>query len=252
MQSHYLRRNDLQGLQEELEAVRNESNYFIYAVSHDFAAPLRAVAGFSLLLQKECEGVLNEKSKRYLEFIISGGAKAQAMLQGLLKYSRLNTQSGPSEIVEVSWLIGKCRSELKDRIKQCRGAIHIEGALPAISVDVEQFSLLFMVLLDNALTYYRCGVPPQVHCSAEESEFCWKFMIRDNGIGIESQSSTRIFELFRRLHTDEEYAGVGVGLTLAKRVVERHGGTIGVSSAQGGGSIFWFTVPKQHSGGDLG
>lgn len=233
-------------MQVELEAVRGNFNSFVYTVSHDFGTPLRAVVSFSSLLHKDYGHLLDEKGKRYLEFITGGGEKAQAMMQGLLQYSRLYTRLKPPEVVDVPRLVDGCIAALKEKIAKNNARILVDGVLPHVMAERDQMFQLFMALLDNAITYYVDGLRPQVTISVEEQQAHWKFMIEDNGIGIPPEQIQRIFELFRRLHTDSEYPGVGMGLTIAKRIVEYHGGCIGVQSAASGGSVFWFTISRSN------
>ncbi len=234
-------------LPDPLEAVRNELNDFTYTVSHDLGAPLRSVVSFSKLIQQKYEHSLDDKGKHYLEFVTSGGEKAQAMLQGLLQYSRLRTQAKPPEPVNISALVEKCRIALKDRISACAAFLIADSPLPIIEADPDQLFMLFMAVLNNSLTYRRPDVALRIVITASETQDNWKFTIEDNGIGIPAAQSTRIFGLFKRLHTDEEYAGIGMGLTLSRRIVERHGGTIGTLLAESGGVLLWFTLAKSQT-----
>jgi light-regulated signal transduction histidine kinase (bacteriophytochrome) len=236
-----------QTLQHELETIKHEFNDFTYTVSHDLGAPLRAVVSFSKLIMEKYENSLDEKGKRYLDFVLTGGQKAQSMLQGLLQYSRLHTQANPHKPVAVSDIIHQCRTVLKDKISACGADLAVDGLLPTVEADPEQLLTLFAALLDNALTYHKPGAPPTICVGATEQAGNWQFMIRDNGIGISQAHSARIFDLFKRLHTDEEYPGIGMGLTLARRIVDLHGGAIEAIPGEHGGTVIRFTLAKTAS-----
>lgn len=235
----------MEELERALAAERQAFQDFIYSVSHDLGAPLRAVVNFSKLLDEKYRPVLDEKGLRYLAFIVDGGGKAQAMLAGLLDYSRLNTQVGAFSDVDMSALVERCLATLRERIRQCGAQIAIASPLPAVSGDPEQLACLWHCLLDNALKFRKEGEAPSIRISAETLAEGWRFCVRDNGIGIDPKFHTRIFGLFKRLHTDEEYEGIGIGLTLAQKIVERHGGKLWVESAPGQGATFWFTLMRQ-------
>jgi len=231
-------------LKDQLFAVRNEFMDFTYTISHDLGTPLRAVVNFSKLLATQGEGTLNEKCTRYLQFVIEGGEKLQAMLTGLVHYSRLNTQGKPPETLEIGAIIGQCHASLKEKIADCKGTIRVHGTLPGITADPEQCFQLFLVLVDNALTYHAPGVAPEIHISAQDMGNAWQFSVEDNGIGIAPANAERVFEVFKRLHTDEEYPGTGMGLALARKIVGRHGGEIRIAAGKNGGTLCWFTFPK--------
>lgn len=231
-------------LKRQLLATQEEFKDFTYTVSHDFGAPLRAVVNFSKMLSERNGAALDDKSLLYLRFITQGGEKMQEMLTGLLQFSRLNTQAKPPTPLSVPTLIGQCHVVLKDKIAARKANIAIHGTLPDVVADADQFFQLLLALLDNALTYHNPGASPQIKIAAYDEGMFWKFTIEDNGVGIPSHSAGRVFKVFKRLHTDEEYPGAGMGLALAKKIVERHGGDIGVMSEEHGGTCCWFTVPK--------
>jgi len=231
-------------LQDELAATRNEYKEFVYVVSHDFGAPLRAVVSFSKILADQYEHALDEKGVRYLRFITEGGEKMQAMLAGMVQYSRLNTQQSQPEPLEAAAVIGKCHAALREKIAACKGTISVSGELPEITMDAAQCLRLFLAVIDNALTYHAKGVTPQVRIAAQDAGNAWKFRVEDNGIGIAAADTARVFEVFKRLHTDDEYPGIGMGLALARKIVRLHGGEIGIDPGKNGGSVCWFTLAK--------
>ena len=214
---------------------------YAYAVSHDLSAPVRAMVEFSRMLVEENAAALSADGREYLSLIVENGEKLQAMMDGLLQYSRLNTMAKPFTSVSIARLVEDCRTVLAPLIAQTGATFHI-GALPTLTVDMEQVMLLFHALIHNAMTYRREGRAPHIVIGAEEKNGVWVFTVADNGIGIAEAHREKIFKLFRRLHTDEECAGIGVGLTLAEKIVRRHGGSIGVEQNPNGGSIFTFTL----------
>ena len=224
-------------------SANDELQAFVYTISHDLGAPLRAVVSFSDMLAEKYAGKLDERGLRYLEFVLEGGHKAQAMLAGLLEYSRVATQAAPFAPVECGRVVGRCLHALADQIKESEAKVEV-GPMPYVMGDGAQIFQVFAALLTNALTYHRPDAPPHIRLLAWTEGDHWKIAVRDNGIGVDPRFVGRIFEMFKRLHTDEEYPGAGMGLTLARRIVERHGGAIGCQPAEGGGTEFWFTLPQ--------
>jgi light-regulated signal transduction histidine kinase (bacteriophytochrome) len=235
---------DIHHLQERVSAIETEFNDFIYTVSHDLGAPLRAVVNFSKLLDEKHIEMLDETARCYMAFVTEGGEKAQAMLTGLVNYSRLNTLAKPLISLETTAVIARCRKALKDKMAACKGSVLIHGTLPTVMADADQLFQLFCALVDNALTYQPPGNKPRVQISALDTGNEWKFFVADNGIGIPPENAERVFKIFKRLHTDAEYPGVGMGLALAGKIVSRHGGKIGIMPSDGRGTVCWFTLPK--------
>jgi chemotaxis family two-component system sensor kinase Cph1 len=166
----------------------------------------------------------------------------QAMFSGLLEYSRINTLAKPFSHVDCNTVLDHCRLVFQDKIKASKATLTIEP-LPVIDMDAEQCMQLFLALLDNALKFHAANNPPDIKVFAEKRENRWLFTVQDNGIGIDPKFYQKIFLLFQRLHTDEEYPGAGIGLAFAKKIVERHGGKIWVDSTPGAGASFRFSIP---------
>jgi light-regulated signal transduction histidine kinase (bacteriophytochrome) len=225
----------------DAEAIAQEFKDFAYNVSHDLHAPIRAMVEFSRLLKAENPEILSEESKLYLSMIIQSGEKLQAMLMGLLDYSRLNTLN-PFTCVDFNSLLGQCRVQLKEKIAASKGVLEIES-LPTLQVDADQCRQLFFSLLDNAFKFSTKIGPPYVHVAVRKLEGHWLFTVKDNGIGIASEFHAAIYAPFYRLHGDKEYSGVGMGLALAKKIVTRHDGKMWVESSPGNGTSFHFTLP---------
>jgi len=234
----------MQILQEKLEATEDAFREFIYTVSHDLGAPLRAIVNFSKLIREKHSAGWDDTGHRYMDFVTEGGEKMQALLNGLVQYSRLNTQAKPLVPLETAAIVEQCRAVLKDKIAAANGSLTIDGNFPIVMADPDQLFQLFLALLDNALTYRRKDMPPQIVLRVADNGHEWKFVIEDNGIGILPTDTERVFHLFRRLHSDDEYPGIGMGLTIAKKIIERHGGDIGLLPSRNGGTIAWFSLPQ--------
>jgi light-regulated signal transduction histidine kinase (bacteriophytochrome) len=222
--------------------VAEEFKQYAYSVSHDVSAPVRAMVEFSKLLSTEESAGLSTDGKEYLSFIVENGQKLQAMMDGLLEYSRLNTQASAPTKVDMNQLVRVTISELDGVIKRTGAVIEI-GELPTLYADAEQLKRLFHALIDNALKFQRLGNVPIVNISAKQTSNGFEFAVADNGIGISSVHQQSIFQPFKRLHTDEEYPGVGMGLTLARKIAQRHGGTLTCSANTPNGVILTLTLP---------
>ncbi|HYH62865.1 MAG TPA: ATP-binding protein [Solirubrobacterales bacterium] len=225
----------------ELEQANDELKEFAYVASHDLTEPLRTIAGFVQLLKQRYEGQLDESADEFIGFIVDGTERMQALIEGLLSYSR----TGRSELVT-------SRVDLNDTLNRAIGALaasiaesgaEIEmGELPVISGDPTQLGRLFENLVSNAVKF-KSDRAPVVRIGAEFKGGAWHFFVSDNGIGIDERHRERIFNVFERLHGSREYQGTGIGLSICKKVVERHGGRIWVEDTPGGGSTFKFVLP---------
>jgi light-regulated signal transduction histidine kinase (bacteriophytochrome) len=192
-------------------------------------------------LLEEHKHVLNDEGREYLSIIVDSGRKIQAMMDGLLQYSRLNTRARPFTPVPVKTAIDKAFILLEKRIADSQATFEI-SSLPVIIADSDQLIQLFHALIDNALKFQPQQNNPQIKIDAQKIERGWQFSITDNGIGIDDSYRDKIFKLFQRLHSDHAYPGVGVGLTLALKIVQRHGGRIWHTGKPGKGSAFYFTL----------
>jgi signal transduction histidine kinase len=221
----------------------DEMQQFAYIVSHDLQEPVRTVVGFCQLLERRYKGRLDERADEYIQFVVDGGKRMQSLLQDVLQYSRVTTRPQPLETVESTMALNDALARLQLPIEGS-GAQITYDALPTIQADHSQLLQLFKHLIDNAIKFHGPR-PPRVHISAAGDGHEWRFSVRDNGIGISPQHFQHIFQIFRRLHARDEYPGTGIGLAIAKRIVERHGGRIWVESVVGAGSVFHFTIPRR-------
>jgi PAS domain S-box-containing protein len=224
---------------EQLNRSNEELGQFAYIASHDLQEPLRMVASYTALLSKRYKGRLDSDADEFIAFAVDGASRMHRLIQGLLAYSRVGSKG--KELLNTS-----SEDALQQALQNLRGAMEESGArvthdpLPGVLADEMQLVQLFQNLVGNAIKYQRPGIP-LVHIAATaDGGRKWTFSVRDNGLGIESQYFERIFGMFQRLHKREEFAGMGIGLAICKKIVERHGGSISVESTLGEGSIFRF------------
>ena len=200
------------------------------------------VAIFTQLLERQYKEKLNADADEYIGFIVEGSHRMKDLIDDLLTFSRLNTEAKEFELIDLENALGDVLLNLKASIEENNVTI-THDLLPIIKVDSSQIRQLFQNLITNAIKFHD-KEPPKIHISAEDSGKEWLFCVRDNGIGIDRENQEKIFNVFNRLHTREEYEGTGIGLSIAKRIVNRHGGQIWVESEPGKGANFYFTIPK--------
>ena len=241
---------DRKRIEEELRKRTNElarSNadleQFAYVASHDIKEPLRMVISYLHLLEKNYSDKLDDKALGYMHFAVDGAARMQAMIGDLLAYSHLDTNGKSFTPVNMDEVLAMVLNDLRVSIKESGASITNE-TLPTVTADTSQMVLLLENLIGNSIKY-RGEEAPQIHVSAHDDGREWVFTVEDNGIGIDPKHKGSLFQMFQRLHTREEYEGTGMGLALARRVVERHGGRIWVESEVGKGSTFFFTIPAR-------
>ena len=228
-------------LNEELRRSNTELQQFAYIAAHDLREPLRTIASYTALLAKQFSSYLDADTKENVAFVISATKRMQQLIDDLLTYSRIHTHAKGSRPTDCTELIEKVLGSLQTAMEET-GARITYADLPVISADSSQFEQVFTNLITNALKF-RSAEAPTVHITAQSQQGSWLFAFRDNGIGLEMEYGERIFQMFQRLHTMDEYPGTGIGLALCRRIIERHGGRIWVESELGRGSTFFFTVP---------
>lgn len=229
-------------LEKEIQSLREEFQNFVYLVSHDLQAPFRSIIGFSRLIMENEAERLDARGQKHFAMVMKGGEKGQAMVDGLLQYSRVYTQAARPEKVDMNAVLRQALQALEPEIR-LSGLTLEAGKLPTLLADKDQVHKLFICLLDNAMKFRREDVAPSVTITAENKSDEWWFSVTDNGIGIEHGAGEKVFEVFRRLHTEQEYPGIGMGLALARRIVERHGGNIEISPEITAGTRVVFTLP---------
>ncbi len=226
----------------ELARSNKELEQFAYVASHDLQEPLRMVAGFVSLLEKKYKGRLDEKADKYIRFAVDGSLRMEKLIEGLLAYSRVSTRGIEFRRVDLEQVFNEAAANLSAAIRESKAHVTRDD-LPAVMGDETQLLQLLQNLIGNAVKFRKTDVPPEVHISAQKKETEWLFEVRDNGIGIKKEDFGKLFQVFQRLHSREEYPGTGIGLAVCKKIVERHGGRIWVESVPGEGTSFFFTIP---------
>ena len=225
----------------DLEQSNRELQEFAHVVSHDLQEPLRMVSSYLQLLERKYRGRLDEKADTYIHFAVDGARRMQSLIEGLLNYSRI----GRSEFgwVNTNQAFADAVANLATAIRESHGEVS-SGVLPSVWGDATQMLQLFQNLVANGVKYRKRGVPPRIVVSAAQGQNEWVFSVRDNGIGIKKEDHETVFQMFRRLHTKDEYPGTGIGLASCKKIVEQHQGRIWVESSPGEGTTIFFTIPS--------
>ncbi|HIE31889.1 MAG TPA: PAS domain S-box protein [Methanosarcinales archaeon] len=235
----------LEDVNQKLAESNKELQDFAYVASHDLREPLRKIASFGRLLEESLEGKLDEDQQENFEFMIDGANRMQEMVNAILSYSRVATRAKPPEAVDLNRIIDDLKGlELSGRLEETAGTIVVPEPLPSVYADPTQVRQLFQNLIGNGLKYHQQGRPPEITIRASEMDGMVRAEVSDNGIGIAEDRHDDVFIMFRRLHPRKDYEGTGIGLSVCKRIVDRHGGNIWISSTPGEGSTFYFTLPK--------
>jgi PAS domain S-box-containing protein len=233
----------------EVQKSNEELQQFAYIASHDLQEPLRSISGHLSLLEKRYQKAFDEQGLRSLHFAVDGAARMRDLIQALLSYARIGTQKIDVVRVDFARVIEQVKIDLEYTITQHQAQI-THGELPTLTVSKNQMVQLFGNLVGNAIKFKRKDTPPIIEIAAVATAEGWKFSVKDNGIGIEPAYFDRIFKIFQKLHTREEYPGTGIGLSVCKRIVERHNGRIWVESEPGGGTTFFFTIRDTPEGSE--
>ena len=235
----------MQQLNEKLENTNRELKSFVYVASHDLSEPLRKIISFGQLLQKSLEHNLSEDDAENLGFMIEGATRMSKMIEGLLAYSRVSTQTQPRKNVDLNEIVKQLKQiELSVIIEEKQVTLNVPQELPTVEVDPVQICRLMQNLIANGIKYQLKDAKPCITITSKPAaDDMTRIEITDNGIGIKQEYIGSLFVMFRRLNNQNEYKGTGIGLAVCKKIVERHGGTIGIESEFGKGSTFWFTLP---------
>ncbi|MDI6645207.1 MAG: ATP-binding protein [Methanobacteriaceae archaeon] len=228
----------------DLKRSNEELRQFAYVASHDLQEPLRTVASFTQLLERRYKEQLDSDADEFIDYIMEAVNRMQQLINDLLEFSRVTSKEREFEPVDVNEVLNTVLSNLKISIDENNVEV-IYDNLPHIMADSSQLVQLFQNLIGNAIKFRKLDELPKIHISAEKDEDKkeYVFSVQDNGIGMEPQYAERIFTIFQRLHTREEYSGTGIGLAIAKRIVDCHNCRIWVKSSLGKGSTFYFTIP---------
>lgn len=228
----------------ELQEKNEELEQFVYTVSHDLKAPVVSIEGFTSLLMEMYGDRMDDRFRHYLGRVRENALYMERLIGDLLEFSRAGRTAKPKEEVNLEEIVQETLEDLKGKAEEAGGTMETVGKFPKVWGDPEHLRKVFFNLLDNALNYSHPERPPEVVVGCEEREEDFLFFVRDNGIGIEPEHIDKVFEMFRRLEDKKGVQGTGMGLTIAKRIVENHGGRIWAESSPGRGSTFFFTLPK--------
>lgn len=235
--------SELEKINTNLKRSNAELEEFAYIASHDLQTPLRNISCFSQLLERRCENRLDGDCVEFLNLIASNAQRMSGLIHDLLAYARIGRQQLIVESTAAADAVAQTLKDLDSEVT-ASGARIVTGPLPMVAVNHNQLSSLFGNLLSNALKYRATDRVPEITITAEPAEAgMWRFAVADNGIGIAPEYWEKIFAIFQRLHSVDQYEGSGIGLALCRRIVHHWGGTIWVTSTPGEGSTFYFTLP---------
>ncbi len=224
----------------ELEIKNNELNQFAYIASHDLQEPLNTVKSVISIMNDSYQGKIDETADQLLNYISEATERMSELIKGLLDFGRIGNQ-GKKEVINTNELLKAVEADLDNRIKNTGASLKI-GKLPTVNAYKTELRLLFQNLISNGIKFHKKGNKPKIEISAEEKGDKWIFCVKDNGIGIPKKYMDKLFMIFKRLPTEEEYEGTGIGLSHCKKVVDLHKGEIWVESKVNQGSSFYFTI----------
>lgn len=232
--------DDQKRVEDDLRRANVALEQFAYSASHDLQEPLRSVRIYSELLASTC-GELSPRSREFLNFLCAGATRMEVLVRDLLAYTQLAKFEKPEHPADANEELAAALANLSGALAESGGRV-TSDPLPTLMIHSSHLQQLFQNLIGNAIKYRSPDRTPEVHVSATHLQGFWRFAVSDNGIGIDSQYKERIFGLFKRLHTQTEYSGTGIGLAICRRIVERYHGRIWVESEPGRGSTFFFTI----------
>jgi signal transduction histidine kinase len=226
----------------ELRETVSELEAFCYSLSHDMRTPVRAIQSFSELVLAEERGQLKPSSVQYLEKAISAAERMDQLIQDVLGFTRLSRQEITFGAVDVDRLVRDIIEE-RPELQPAKADIRVQSPLLSVTGHAASLTQCITNLLDNAVKFVPRGVKPQVRVHTEACNGKVRLQIEDNGIGIEQAAQRKLFQMFQRIHSGDEYEGTGIGLAIVRRAAERMGGAIGLESEVGRGSRFWVELP---------
>jgi PAS domain S-box-containing protein len=226
---------------DEMARSNADLDRFAGVVSHDLQSPMRVIAGCARILERRSAEHLTEEERELVEHIVGGVHRMTALLDGIREWSQVRGEAAPKREVDCGAVVDGVLSSLAADLDAAGASVRV-GELPVLTGHAAALAQLFQNLVGNAIKF-RGDAPPDIAIDARAAGEDWEFMVVDNGIGIDPGHAERVFEFGRRLHNEDEFPGTGIGLTVCKAVVERHGGRIWVEPSPGGGSRFHFTLP---------
>lgn len=233
---------ELKANNEQLRRSNEDLEQFAYVASHDLQEPLRMVGGYVQLLQRRYGDKIDADGQEFIGYAVDGVKRMQTLITDLLLYSRLTTKGRAFAPVDCADVMKQVLANVQEAITEAQAKIEASN-LPTVYGDPVQLTQLLQNLLTNAIKFRKQDAPCCIRVDARREGAAWHFRVEDNGIGIEPQYAEKIFVIFQRLHTREEYSGTGIGLAVCKKVVERHNGRIWLESTPGEGATFHFTLP---------
>ncbi len=228
----------------DLEQKNQELQTFAYALAHDLRAPLRAITSFAEIMEQEYWQTFDESGKHYMDVIIKSCKQINRLIDDLLSYTRIEHRTVRDQPVALHMVAMQIVNDLADRIAATGTTIRVPEDLPSVHGDSTLISQIFINLLDNALTYRRPDRPLTITIACTRTARNVVLSISDNGIGIAKKHYEKIFTIFQRLHSNDEYAGTGIGLAIVKKSAELMGGQVWVESQEGEGSTFYIRLPQ--------
>ncbi|ARJ65875.1 hypothetical protein WV31_09485 [Magnetospirillum sp. ME-1] len=229
---------------EELSRSNAELEQFAYVASHDLRQPLRVVSGYITLLERRLKDVLDTDGREQVAFIVDGVRRMDAMIVGLLEYSRIGRDALKGQAVPLEAALADALANLEATVGMSGGTVEVQPGLPSVWGDRVELMRLFQNLIANAVKYVEPGVTPHIRVEWRDDGAEWQILVCDNGIGIPPEAAERVFGLFQRLVSRNQYEGSGIGLAVCRKIVERHGGSIAVEPDRDGGSVFLIRLPK--------
>jgi len=225
----------------ELARSNEELERFAYVASHDLQEPLRMISSYTQLIEKRYRERLDAEAGEFMGYVTDGAARMKQLINDLLSYARVGTRGREFQPTPCEAVVKEAVRNLEITLKDAHAAVTYDP-LPEVLADSLQLTQLFQNLIGNAVKFHG-NEPPCVHISAVKNSHEWTLTVRDNGIGIDPKYAEKIFVIFQRLHTRNEYPGTGIGLAICKKIIERHGGRIWLESGEGRGATFYFTLP---------
>ena|GEM_PF-1644805 len=228
----------------QLENANRELELFSYSVSHDLRAPLRAIEGFAEIIARRHRDSLNDEGQRYFDNIVNASEQMNQLITDLLAYARLGRQRVRLQALPLHPILAEVVEGFAPRIEETQAQVYVADDLPDLLGDRTLLKQIFANLLENALTYHRLGIPPRINVTSSLEANDAVICVADNGIGIPEEFREKVFNIFQRLHSQDQYPGTGIGLALVRRSVELLNGTVWVESISKEGSIFCIRLPR--------
>lgn len=227
----------------DVEKLKQEYQEYIYKISHDLSGPFRQIQGFANIINRKYSDIFDSKSQQHMQLILKGAEKGICLVEGLLELSRVETHPCKMQTLHSSVALRNAR-EMLFELETASEAEYIVDDLPEITGDKLQICQLFYQIIHNALLYHATDNKPVINITVSEQEDQWLFSVIDNGLGIPENRLKEIFHPFKRFNENSEHLGVGLGLSIADRIIERHHGSIWAESTPGEGTKLYFTVSK--------